>query len=623
METTKQHRQKYLSVFFAAGIFIVFLFGFGWYSTVAQNHQKFVVKSTDNNKSIIAIVNPDGTKIDKWETSILISMKPHLEKICTGETFNCSISNRTKNNIKNWNLKINIKQECYLNQFWCGDFEVHQFRNGVETVQLIKNSEQKVSGLIVEHNEYSANIMIHLLPQDYLIYYPSIDNNENIIKKNKEIGIGCIFYFQNNLDLTDYEITYSTDLKLYETLYFNIAVVLLILWVIGLLFLHIFLVIEKRIINETNTSIKNISIMAELYLEVHMINLESNTGYLVKGESNNLMFDFIGHKIQDCFKKYIEEDCKDQYKNDLTNFFDLKRVVEFLNHTQSISFEYESKNRGWCLLRFFKMEKNNKITQLIFTVQDINEEKKKYEQEQENIKQNDFNQFFHNTFMETFTGSTAELLNVITGLNKQLGSMLTGDAEKNMSVAIDNGLEHYNLLQNCVYDMYALETGTFKLKNENYKLTEAIDRVVEILTPFHMNKEFQFIKNIDPNIPPVLEGDRKRLMQILLLLLFSSFFITKKGTVKLSIFAKQNGDNEELLFSIRDSAEGFTEEEMKEVYSFLAGARINSFDNPSLVYLKIIDGILKNMGSELKVVSVHNSGTEFYFSVNQKVIEKA
>jgi len=621
MNTPKQYREKYLSIFFGSALLLLFLFAYGWYSTVSQNHEKKTVLSTKPDKKIEIQINTDTQRNDNWETEIKLSEDPERVMPFIGETCACTIVNGKSHYIKNWTLKLNIQQDCYLNGFWCGDFEVHQFRDGKENVQRVKNSPTDTTYLNLEHNEYSTNMMIHLIPGDYLVYYPSEEVQEDILKPGTTLGIGFIFYFQNALNLRDFEFNYFDSVRLFQSVFFKVFIVLSVIWLIGLFFFHAFLLIDKKILDEKEHSIRNISIMAELYQEVHMLNLETNTGYLVKGNPENLLFNFLGYRVQDYFGKYIEEDCKEEYKVELSKFLDLSVAKELLKNSQSLSFEYESLKKGWCLLRFFKMEKNNKIYQLIFTVQDINEEKRIYEEEQEKIKQHDFQQFFHNTFMKTFNGSTLQLLNGINAMSENLLKIALNDEQKMLASAVNNSLEHYRLLQDCVYDMYALEADNFTVHNEEYNLKETIERVSAILAPFHMNKPFQYIVNVDANIPDVLEGDRKRLMQILLLLLFSSFFITQQGTVKLSIFAKREGDTEELLFSIKDSAEGFDEEQMKEVYSFLAGSRINSFENPSLVYLKIIDGILKNMDSELKMVSVFGSGTEFYFAVKQKVIK--
>jgi len=621
MKVNSEYRKKWRGIFISSGFLLLFFLGFGWYKTLSNNSTENVVNPANNKGNVTVIFAGQTKQSDKWQTNLKVNNSP-VEELFNGETLSCKLDNKSKNNITNWTLRINITQDCYLNDFWCGDFEIHQFRDGKEIVERINNNKLDIASLKVENNNYFNNLMVHLVPGDYLVYYPSKEANEDVIESNSFVGIGYIFYYKDTFELSDFEFVYHNDVKLVDTLYAKLFILFFIIWLIGLAFYHAVLLVNNKYAKKIEGSVKSISIMAEIYTEVHMLNLNYDSGYLIKGDQNNLLFNFSGGNLKLCFAKYIEEDCKEEYKTELSNFLDLASTKELLNNVSSISFEYESKKIGWCSLRLFKMDKQEKINQLIFAVQDINDEKTRKHQELESIKQNEYSQLFRSTFLNTVSYATQGIVGQIVNLNQQLFNIAQSEEEKNLTIGVINSIEHLNLLQKCILDMFDLEAGTYSVKNEEYNLNQMIEKLDEILLPYHMNKNYEYQKAIDANIPEVLEGDKERIMQILMLLLLSSFFITEKGYVKLSIFAKQKEDSEELLFSIRDTGMGFTEDQVKEIYSFLQGSRINSFENPSLVYLKIIDGILKQMNSELKVTSVFGSGTEFYFAIKQKVVNK-
>jgi len=614
--------KKLRSLFIISGFVILFILGYGCYRIVEFNNKEMSFSSASEDKGLSLVINSGTNQNEKWETVIQVSENPEDKQFFTGETSSCIITNNKKNDLSEWTLTIPVKQECYLNGFWCGDFEVHQFRENQEIVEVINNSQEDFSNLKLECNKYSTNLMVHLLPGDFLIYHPSEEAKEDVIKANSSIGIGFIFYYQNAVDFSDYKFVYQNNLKFMQSDSFKIVIWIILIWLLGVTFLHVVLLTQKKYASDMSNSIKSISFMADLYHEVHMINLASDTGYLIKGDQKSLMFNFLGTKVTAYFKKYIEEDCKEEYKNDLAAFLNLNSVSDIMQNVSSIAFEYESKSNGWCSLRFFKIEKDRKIIQLIFTVQDINEEKLKSQHEQERIMQNEYAQIVRNSFLGTIAYSTESILNDVLATNQQILNLLKNDEEKALPAKITGSIEHLRILQQCVSDMHDIETNSLQVATEKYNPNEVINQLLLILKPHYEGKAFEFQKNIAPDIPDCLEGDKKRLMEILLLLLFSALFITQKGFVKFSIFAKQKEDVEELLFSIRDSGTGFTEEQMKEVYSFLGGEKINSFDNPSLVYLKIIDSILRKMGSELKIVSEFGSGTEFYFTLKQKILEQ-
>jgi len=596
--------------------------GYGCYNTIVFNNTEYSFTPETEDKSLNLTINSGTNQNDRWLTTLMVSDNPQNEQVFTGETSSCIITNNKKYDLSDWTLNIPIKQECYLNGFWCGNFEVHQFRNNQEIVEFVTNGQEDFSNLKLECNKYTSNLMVHLIPGDYLVYYPSKEAKEDVIKSNSSVGIGFIFYYQTSVDFSDYELVYRNSLKMVQTGHFYAVFLIIVLWLIGLLILHIVLLTKKKFNSDMDNSIRSISFMADLYREVHMVNQASDTGYLIKGDQKSLMFDFLGTKVTACFKKYIEEDCKETYKKELESFLNLNTVSDIIQKVSSIGFEYESISNGWCSLRFFKIEKAGKISQLVFTVQDINEEKIKSQHEQEKIKQNEYIQLVRNSFLSTISYSTEAILMDVLNTNQQIFEVLRTDEEKMLPARITGSIEHLRILQQCVSDMYDIETNSLKIAAEKYNPNEVIDKLLSILRPHYEGKEFEFQKNIATDIPDCLEGDEKRLMEILTLILYSALYITQKGFVKISIFAKKNDDIEEMLFSIRDSGMGFTEDQMKEVYSFLRDKKINSFDNPSLVYLKIIDGILKQMGSELKIVSEYGSGTEFYFSLKQKILEK-
>ena len=464
--------------------------------------------------------------------------------------------------------------------------------------------------------------MIHLVPGDYLVYYPSEKEKENIIRPSSSIGFGFIFYYQDNLDLSDYQLAYNIHIHTFKSVQFIIISCLWLFWVFVFILLNVCLLINKKYNVKIEDSMSNISIIADLYQEIHMLSLDSDTGYLIKGNKSSLLFSFFGTRVSEYFNKYIEEDCHEACKEDFRKFLDLTSIRELLENGSTISFAYQSKKQGWVLLRFFKLNNSKKNNHLVLAVQNINNQKIKEQNELESAKQDEFTQLVRNNFLNSVTASMQSIMGSIVQTNEALRKTLTSEAQVNMSSAIDKSIEHIKILQNFVNDMYKLEAGSLELECTQYNIYDFFEHLCSLceISPRNPNCEFQ--TSIQPDIPEILEGDIGRIQQILMILLISSFMVTEKGFTKMSVFAKQKDDVEDIIFSIRDSGNGFTVEQLKELNSFLAGNKINSFENPSLVYVKIIDGILKNMNSELKVVSVYGEGTEFYFTIPQKIIKK-
>lgn len=621
MFSNNEHSKKVNTFLIISGFILLLLLGYGWYITLEHNNGINRVTIYTPDKQVSVNIKANSADSDKWVTGLQMSEDPQDLESYIGETCNCNIENSKKYALRDWTLTLRIVQDCYLNGFWCGDFEVHQFRDKKEIVEIVKNGQTDVSKSVLEYHKYSNNPMIHLQPGDYLVYLPSETVQETEIKPHSSIGIGFIFYYKDYLDFSSYELLYRNDFKFTDSFHFYIIIALLILWLLTMVFYCSFVLAKRKYVKEINNSIRNLSFMADLYNEVHMINLASDSGYLIKGDSQTSMFNFVGFKVSACFKKYIEEDCVPDYKKDLSSFLDIKTTTEIMKNATSIVFEYESISKGWCSLRFFKIEKQGHITNLVFTVQDINQDKIDEKTERAQIRQREYSELVRNQFLKSISFAINGMLAGILQLNQMINESLTSPQAKESSSRINYLIEHLKILQLCVSDMHEIEAHTLKVKNQQYDLNALLDKLINIHKPYLENKPFEFQKDIASDIPPVLLGDEARILEILALILYSAINITNKGYVKFSVFAKRIGDNEELLFSIRDTGCGFTEDELLEIRSFIKDEKITSFDNPALVYLKIIDGILRKMGSELKIVSEFGSGSEFYFSLQQKIVE--
>lgn len=619
MKTDLISQKKFLNILLFSAFILLFILGYEWYNTIALNQNVNRVTAEKKNSKISVQFDLDKPYVDNWESVLQVSENPLDTEKITGETHSCHVINNSNYEINNWTIRFNMSQECYLNNFWCGLVEVHQFRDSKEIIERFDNNEIDFSKLKVDYNPYSKIPMIHLLPGDYFVYYPSVKEYEDVVKNNGSVNFGFIIYYQNKLDLTGYELTYHRNVKITDSLFFVFFCILSGIWIFCfILFLAICFVNRKYKV-EVESSIYSISIMSDMYSEVHMLNLQTDTAYLIKGDKNNLVLNFFGCRISECISRYLEDDCAEKYREDLKNFFDKDSIKGKLEELSSFLLEFQDKKNNWYAVKIFKTNRNKKSDHVILAVQNINKEKERSLYEKNKLEQREYTRMFKGSFMNTVSYSVSGILDSIKKANQQLKDSVPSDKDKEIAGNIADSICHLELLQQCIFDMIALEADKFVLMNQEYNLNAIIERLFEILRPYYLGKDFEIQKVIDQNIPEKLEGDKERIMQMLMLLLISAFFVTEKGYVKLSVFAKHLDEYEELLFSVKNSATEFSNEQFQEVHSFLEDEKINSFDNPSLVYLKIIDGILRQMNSRLRVSSYTGEGTEFYFAIRQKI----
>lgn len=623
MKNSIEFYKKWNAPLLISFVALIIFCGIIVYKFLEFNNVEIEVKSDDYDSNVYLSTDINGDKSERWESYMATPSNPDSTRVYIGETVNVQIKNDNDFNINNWSIKISPKNECYLNGFWGGSLEIHQFRNGEEIVEslneIVANSE--IERLDV--NSCVDAMMISLEPGDYFIFYPYEKLDADIIRAEDSVGIVFNFYYIDSLDCSDYVLFYQNDIRIGDTWIYPVIIVLWIVWGCALISYISLWVINKGTTRDLQSSAQAIMVMADLYLVAYMLDVEKQKAYLIKGDNENNLFEFEKEGIQEGIYRYIENECRDAYREELKRFLDFNTIDERMKDTSSIVFEYLCNSFGWCSVRVFKLiNSRNSSTRYVLAIQDINSEKRKIHEIEERVRQKENQVLTQGGFLDNTFGAMNELVSVIRATSEKMVIDLESEEQKMMAMCINNSVEHLHLLKNCVYDLFKIDTEQFEIHNEIYNIHEMVNKLKGILMPFYMDKEFKFQLEIDTAIPDKLYGDKERIMQILVVLLFSSMFVTEKGFVKLSVFGKQDDNLEELIFSVRDSAMGFTEEQVMEIQEVLKNTHLIPLENASLVYLQIMNQILKKMNSELKIVSIFGSGSEFYFSIEQEIINE-
>ncbi len=199
------------------------------------------------------------------EISIKIAKSSSWEKndeVLGTDTYNgiiyeSTITNLSQNSLETWTATFNIKEDCYINQAWCGSVEVHQFRDGVEKVKKIIDLRSATEELEDSELDYiidsSSTWLISLKEGDYIVYYPDSDKGgEYPLESQKDATIGMILYAKGtDIDLSNCTVNYKLKESYFEGTVATIYIGLFIVWCVGLLcYISISIIItqyEKRL----------------------------------------------------------------------------------------------------------------------------------------------------------------------------------------------------------------------------------------------------------------------------------------------------------------------------------------------------------------------------------------
>ncbi|MCL2639191.1 MAG: ATP-binding protein [Oscillospiraceae bacterium] len=181
-------------------------------------------------------------------------------------------------------------------------------------------------------------------------------------------------------------------------------------------------------------------------------------------------------------------------------------------------------------------------------------------------------------------------------------------------------------LINGILDLSKVEAGKLELIPVQYELPSLVNDAAQLNRLWFNSKPIDFIVNLDKDAPYKLFGDELRIKQILNNILSNAFKYTREGKVEFSVTAvtaeTKEQDSAELVFTIRDTGQGMTGEQIKTLFEDYS--RFNEEVNRAVVGaglgMSITKQLVELMNGVIIVDSQPGRGTEFIVRIPQKRI---
>ncbi len=181
-------------------------------------------------------------------------------------------------------------------------------------------------------------------------------------------------------------------------------------------------------------------------------------------------------------------------------------------------------------------------------------------------------------------------------------------------------------LINDILDFSKIEAGKIEIMEVDYDLSSVINDLVNMVQTRADEKGLLLELNFDKDLPKLLHGDEVRVKQVITNILTNAVKYTEKGSVSFSMgFEKIFTDPEHVMInvSVKDTGIGIKEEDMDKLFSEFE--RLDEQRNRNIegtgLGMSITREFLKMMGSSLEVSSVYGEGSEFSFSIKQRVVK--
>lgn len=198
---------------------------------------------------------------------------------------------------------------------------------------------------------------------------------------------------------------------------------------------------------------------------------------------------------------------------------------------------------------------------------------------------------------------------------------LKDDEVESATIIYKSGKDLLNLI-NEVLDLSKIEAGKMDLNNELFDVSIVCDNLFSLFKTTIEEKGVEFITEITPDAPKLINSDQQRIEQVIKNLLSNSVKFTKSGHIKIRFFDASNEldirrndlqSKETLGISVSDTGIGISEEKQKLIFEAFQqedGSTSRKYGGTGLG-LSISKELAAILGGELQLQSKQGKGSIF------------
>ena len=525
----------------------------------------------------------------------------------TGQTIDGTLRNQSVDTLQDWELRINIKGDCYINQAWNGEVEIHQFTGtDREAVQRMNLQNYQLEDVTFEYR-YDGDLLIPLQQGDYVIYYPSSRFSEMPIDAGDDVKIGVIFYYLDQLDLSDYDLLLHFHRSFTDGFTFYIFIALLALWALSMTVSGVSLLTYRRTIKEMDLRKSGIFSMSDIYDLIYIIHLPTGEMTPVSVDDKMERERPKNRTAKELLTDVVTHDVEENYRERMLEFVNTDTLAERLKDRNSVAIEFRSQQYGWCAFRFFAMDRTEgkPLEDVVFAVQNINEEKKEQEAVIRQIEAAQSINEAKAAFVDNMAEDLQRPLRDLVALNEKIRLESRDDAIRGYARSACNVTGQLLTLTDGLVDGLGIESGKIELASTAYSLRQVLTDTLDAVRPLAQERGFTVALDVAETLPDRLQGDPRVLREVLVNLTCGCIAPVGGGTLQLATYGKALSESVHLLFSVRVLSDS------------------EHVHGPSGMSTTVVSTLLAGMGSALKTVRSPAGRSDAYFEIEQRVLDAA
>ncbi|MCR5626229.1 MAG: response regulator [Lachnospiraceae bacterium] len=215
-------------------------------------------------------------------------------------------------------------------------------------------------------------------------------------------------------------------------------------------------------------------------------------------------------------------------------------------------------------------------------------------------------------------------INAVLGMNEMILRESSDSTILEYSRNIQNASRNLLSLINGILDFSKIEDGKMEIIPVEYDTVSFINSLYKTIIYKADTKGLEIVLDIDEGLPKTMIGDDVRFSQVIMNLLTNAVKYTEKGAVTLTIKVLDKTETDvDIYVSVKDTGRGIKEEEISRLFESFE--RIDEIKNRHIegtgLGMSIVSSLLDLMGSKICVDSVFGRGSDFNFTIKQKIAD--
>ncbi|HSR74284.1 MAG TPA: ATP-binding protein, partial [Sulfurovum sp.] len=220
-------------------------------------------------------------------------------------------------------------------------------------------------------------------------------------------------------------------------------------------------------------------------------------------------------------------------------------------------------------------------------------------------------------FLASMSHEIRTPLNGILGFTQLLKDADSKEEREEFISVIEKSSANLLTIVNDILDLSKIKAQKIELEKIEFDPVDSFEAAVESYAAKAAEEHIDFNIFLDPQLPTLLIGDPTKISQVIVNLVSNAIkFTPEYGEVSVRIEKlSESKDTVEVKFSVSDTGIGLTEEQKDKIFDAFSQADVSTsrkYGGTGLG-LSISGKFVELMGGKLKIRSVKNEGSTFYF----------